>query len=237
MTSPIADPSGIEFPAGPTYPDLLGGNADGISWVRYKVWSADWYTHAVAELHRTLGSYDRHVGIEMAIDGALGALSGAFDASVALLIQNAEEKLGVPAAKRIPAHRYSWTKFKELAARFKDPAADAGSVAWNGLCALITEVDDALQGATDPEPTGWLAILRRLRNRSTHQQSLSRRWESDAGEASRVVGVADFSPGGAVDYLGSSCNQVSDLTERLLALAHSLGFVGAWTPLQRTRWS
>jgi hypothetical protein len=225
---PTAEPSGIDFPAGPTYPDLLGGGTDGISWVRYKVWSADWYVRTLESLEHRLADFDRYVGIEMAIDGALGALSGAFDASLALLIENAEEQLKVPEVERTRAHEYKWWKFKKL-------ANDEGLSGWSTIPQLIVDIEAALEGANGPEPTGWLAVLRRLRNRSLHQQSLPRTWEIEGAAGSTAVRVTDFA-GGEVTYLKASCDQVSDLTERMISLANSLGWIGPLTPLQRTRW-
>lgn len=103
MHVPGTEPSGAVFPAGPRYAELLDSDPD-IAWVRYKVWAADWYVARLGELGRTLGNYDRWVGVEMAIDGALGSLSSAFDASVALMIVAAERALDIPDEKRTLPH-------------------------------------------------------------------------------------------------------------------------------------
>jgi hypothetical protein len=44
--------------------------------------------------------------------------------------------------------------------------------------------------------------------------------------------VADF-PNDVIGYLKASCDQVSDLTERMVRLANQLGWVGPITSLQR----
>lgn len=65
---------------------------------------------------------------------------------------------------------------------------------------------------------------------------LPRTWEIDDAAGSTAVRVTDFA-GGEVTYLKASCDQVSDLTERMVALANSLGWIGPLTPLRRTRWA
>jgi hypothetical protein len=112
MVIPTAEPSETAFPAGPRYGELLDSDPR-IAWIRFKVWTADWYTETLGALGTRLGGYDRQVGIEMAIDGALGSLSGAFDASVALVIVAAERSLNISEADQTKPHKYGWGRFKD----------------------------------------------------------------------------------------------------------------------------
>lgn len=227
MTSPAAKPSRIRFPDGPTYPQLLASD-ERIAWVRFKVWSADWYTRALGDLGSVHGGYDRHVGIEMALDGALSALSAAFDASVVLLIKSAEEDLRVPATKRTPPHLYGWKAFEEA-------VRDTSLASRSDLSELRVDVDKALEGQNRDEPVGWLARLRRLRNRATHQTTLSRTWTIKGSEQT-VDGMTDVPGLDPFEYLKESCDRMSDLTERMHDIANRISLVGAYTPLARTRW-
>lgn len=227
MSTPEATPSAIRFPDGPTYPELLGSD-ERVAWIRFKVWSADWYTHALSDLGAVHGGYDRQVGIEMALDGALSTLSAAFDASVALMIEAAEERLEVPATERTAIHKYGWKAFEQL--------VDGSALAtWEGLPELQTNVDSALEGSNSDEPVGWLAVLRRLRNIATHRTTLPRTWTNEEAKQS-VSGVTDVPGLDPVAYLQESCDRVSDLTERMHGIANQFSFVGAQTPLERTRW-
>ena len=227
VTSPEATASGIRFPDSPTYPELLRSD-ERIAWVRFKVWSADWYTRTLGDLGAAHGGYDRQVGIEMSLDGALSALSAAFDASVALMIEGAEEELRVPAANRTPAHKFGWNAFQKS-------VRGTALATWEGLPELEADVENALEGSNSDEPVGWLAVLRRLRNRATHRTTLPRTW-TIGGATRAVVGVSDMPDLDPFVYLKGACDQVSDLTERMHGIANQFGYIGAHTPLERTRW-
>ena len=226
MDLPAAEPSGAGFPAGPRYAELLDSDPD-IAWVRYKVWAADWYVARLGELGRTLGDYDRWVGVEMAIDGAVGSLSGAFDAAVATLIVAAENALDIPGAT--PPHRYSWGAF---VSRVSGTAVESSP----GMRDLIDDISSALDCERRPDPVGWLAILRRLRNRATHQTSLPRTWASDGDRVQSVTGVTQVPDLDPFEYLKDASNRISDLTESMLSAANAIGFIGATTRLRRERW-
>jgi hypothetical protein len=227
--TPVPDPSDAAFPAGPRYTELLDSDPQ-VAWVRYKIWAADWYTARLGELGTRFGSCDRQVGIEMAIDGALGSLCGAFDASVALLNVAAERSLNVTEADRIPSHRYGWESFKGR-------VADTRVGRLPGMADLIDNVSAALEGQNDAAPTGWLVVLRRLRNRATHQTSLPRTWTTDDhGGGDTVVGITGIPNLNPFEYLKDTCNRVSDLTEQMLAMANAVDFIGVSTRLRRERW-
>ncbi len=204
-------PSGVQWPAGPHYFDLTGSEG-GVAWVRYRVWSADWHTRTLKELGGPHGSFDRDVGIEMALDGALNGLSSAFDVDV-------EDQL--------PVFRYRWESCRDMLKQ-KDIANDD---VWR----LILDVESAIDGETLPEPNGWLAQLRRLRNRAAHQDSLARHHE--VGD-DHVTGLSIR--GQSIDaftYLAGLCDQVHDLTEQMIRVAISVGAPETSSIWNRTRWS
>lgn len=241
MPGPSPTYSSIVFPAGPTYADLLDSDPRS-GWVRYKVWSADWYTSAVETLTAQLGDFQAYIGVEMALDGALSALSGAFDASVVLMILSAEQALGIEDDDRIPPHRYKWSSFTKLLRRNDKAVEDDDTIphlaSYHGLSELIADIDSALEEQTDPSPIGWLAILRRMRNHPTHQSALPRTWTVDWHTNETLdVTLSDIPGDDTIAYLKQSCDQVSDLTERMTSMANRIGFAGVNTPLTRTRWA
>lgn len=235
MPGPDALSSPVAFPAGPTYPELLDSD-HGPGWVRFKVWSADWYTATLETLVRDLPDLRPHVGVEMSLDGALSALSGAFDAAVALMITSAEESLDLPKDERLAAHAYGWVPFTAIAnGRKGNPGLDLEKLPQ--LSDLWSDIDLALEGHNVTDPIGWLAILRRIRNVPTHRRALARTWTIDIANDSIEASLSDFPEGDAVTYLKASCDQVSDLTERMISIANSFGYVGANTPLVRQPWT
>lgn len=236
MPGPDATSSAIPFPAGPTYAELLASDHRP-GWVRYKVWAADWYTGAMEQLAADFGDFQGYVGLEMSIDGALSSLSGAFDAAVVLLITSTEATRGVPDEERLPTHDYSWKSYTRLVERH-DPDGPAPDIRdFSGIPELLSDVDDALTGQYSDSPTGWLAILRRLRNHPTHQSSLPRTWtvDWDTNETLDVT-LSDIPGGDPVAYMKESCDRVSLLTERMISAANLIGYVGANTPLLREPW-
>jgi hypothetical protein len=236
VPGPDATPSAILFPAGPTYAELLDSDHRP-GWVRYKVWSADWYTGALEQLASHFGDYQGYVGLEMAIDGALSALSGAFDAAVALLITSTEQARGVADKDRLPAHKYGWSSFTRLAQKQEPEGPAPGIRDFPGVADLMRGVDEALLGQFDDTPIGWLAILRRLRNLPMHQSSLPRTWTVDWETNETIDVTLTGIPGDdPVAYLKDSCDRMSLLTERMISAANLVGYVGANTPLSREPW-
>lgn len=228
MVHPQADPSDTFFPAGPRYSELLASESN-MAWIRYKVWAADWYTETLGDLGAKFGGYDRQVGIEMAIDGALSSICGAFDASIALLIIAAERRLNTPEANRTKPYAYGWRCFKQL-------IAGTAVEALPGMSDMTDEVNAALEGQSDDNPTGWLAIIRRLRNRITHQTSLPRTWAFDPSSTSdTVVGITSITDLDPFEYLKTSCNRISDLTEQMILCASDASYIGVHTHLRRRR--
>ena len=68
-----------------------GGPADtgtAGAWANYKLRCSDWYIHLLDQRNQDCG-FERLVGIEMTLDGALASLYSAFDAAVAGVIVTA----------------------------------------------------------------------------------------------------------------------------------------------------
>lgn len=218
--------SEVRWPAGPHYFDLTASEG-GIAWVRYRIWSADWHTRVLGEVSLPLGSFDRQVGVEMALDGALNSLSGAYDAAVALLIRTVETVRDIDADDRLPVFRYKWERCRDMLKQ----ADIANDFVWR----LILDVDNAIEGETLAEPSGWLAQLRRLRNRVAHQDSLAR--HHDGVGTATVIGLSI--QGRSVDpftYLADRCDQVHELTEQMIRVAISIGAHEASTTWNRAPW-
>jgi len=215
--------SEVRWPAGPHYFDLTGSEGR-VAWVRYRVWSADWHTRTLKELGGPQGSFDRQVGIEMALDGALNSLSSAFDAGVALLIGAAENSRDIGEGNRLPVFQYRWQACRDM---LNYPTIAKAEV-WD----LIIKIDAALEGESLRKPIGWLAQLRRLRNRAAHQDSLARH---HAG--GKLTGLSIQGQGAdAFTYLAEMCDRLHDLTEQMIQVALRVGAQGTSTPWDRKMW-
>jgi hypothetical protein len=64
-------------------------------------------------------------------------------------------------------------------------------IANDDVSGLILDVDGAIDGETSPQPAGWLAQLRRLRNRVAHTDSLARTGLATAARQQRERGARD----------------------------------------------
>src|SRR6478609_1915599 len=73
-----------QWPVGPAYTEWVGASGVG-AWVAYKLGTAEWFIDQLERVGDMVG-YNRYVGVEMAMDGALAALCGGFDAAVGGLI-------------------------------------------------------------------------------------------------------------------------------------------------------
>lgn len=220
------EPSELRWPAGPHYWDLTGSEGRA-AWIRYRIWSADWHTRALGELGGPQGSFDRDVGIEMALDGVLNNLSGAFDAGVALLIGATEFVRDVATDDRVPVFKYRWELCRDMLTQ--------SDVANDDVWRLILDIDTAVEGETWPEPTGWLARLRRLRNRVAHQDSLAR--HHDIGGPGVTGLIIEGRSMDAFTYLGQACDQTHELTEQMIRVAISIGATETFTAWGREPWN
>jgi hypothetical protein len=163
----------------------------------------------------------------MALDGVLNSLSSAFDAGVALLIRGVEDARDVAVDDRLPVFRYRWEACRDLLKQ----ADISNDQVWR----LILDVDNALDGETRPEPVGWLAQLRRLRNRVAHQDSLARHHDVDGSVA--VAGLSiDGRKVDALMYATTMCDRVHELSEQMIRTAIGIGARETATPSTRAWW-
>lgn len=131
-------------------------------WPDFKLRCADWYINALTALEQKYGELDRLVGVEMALDGALSSLVGAFDSAV----RKAHEAARRVGLATVPARTHKWNE--ETLAKIIAEAQARGLVSpGNDLCGI----EAALGPDTSP---GWLTDLKRARNRSMHMTSLQR---------------------------------------------------------------
>lgn len=226
-----AAPSSVAWPAGPHYFELTGSEGP-VAWVRYRVWAADWYVRTLREVAGSDGNYDRFVGVELTLDGVLNSLSSAFDAGTALLIDGAETALEIPEDDRLPVHKYSWTTARDVLKRAPigtDPDGTSNDEVWR----VILDIDNALAGERSPNPSGWLAQLRRLRNHVAHQDTLARHHNVGGPSTVRAFGGRDVD---AFTHLAVACDKVSDLTEEMVGLAIRLGAQHVNAGWKRPRW-
>ena len=198
------------WPVGPVYHQLSAtGTKNGRPWTEFKLRSAEWYLQTLEILHGRTQELNRLIGEEMAIDGYLAAVSSAFDAATYGLIQAIEEARQVPPAQKTPQHQINWTTASNLAA--SPPAAVLQSAA---------AVAAALAGSKATQPNGWLAQARRLRNRSTHMDTIARaQFVPHQAPQLKVPGLGDVAP---LPYLRGLVPQIRSLTSDILADADTI---------------
>lgn len=204
--------SNVRWPAGP--PVAIG---DPGSWVDFKLASTRWYVDTLETLGRDAGlGFGRWFGVEMAIDGALGALCGAVDAAQAPLFRLVWASDGKKARKAPPGSKDFVPKLDERPGPIR--------VVGQELARAYAEKDG--------QAIGWLAQVRELRNRSMHEGSLSRHIAVvlDATTSTRIglsiPGVPE--PVDPVTYLRSALGRALALTTLMLDALAQLG--GGPTP-------
>lgn len=221
------------WPGGPRYEEWVGAGG-WRGWVLFKLMSADWYVDRLEEVGGALG-FDRYIGVEMAMDAALGSINGAFDATVAAVIEasqlfeeQAARDTGEQAPKSIPQHLFSWKDARrklEATARLNinvEPLLEAVDAA------LLAESVDA--ESHEVIPMGWLQQLRRLRNRTVHQGTLARSIDVVIGEPNPQLTSWGITVGGRgedpVDYIRTARRAVELLLNPMLEVCDLLAPLG-----------
>ena len=115
-----------------------------------------------------MGELDRYIGLEMALDGCLVALSSSVDAAVGSLVDALEsmrQRQSVPIPRRLlkALWKKDWGVAKRLAKL--DPAF--------GLL-VAPSIDVALHRDDEKKAIGDLARIRDLRNQMVHSDTLAR---------------------------------------------------------------
>jgi len=156
----------VIWPVAPDYMAARGPNPK-TAWVTYKLGSAAWYIDALKQLGQVT-DYTRLVGIEMALDGAVAALCAAFDAAHRALVTAVYQRVGqaLPPPPQFPnAQVYGRILMNE--------GGDIAQIHQDVLAATTRDGNGTA--------LGWLVILKDLRNRMIHQDSLSRFIEVNVG--------------------------------------------------------
>lgn len=158
-------------------------------------------------------------GVEMALDGALTSLCGAFDSAAAGLVTAVGEWAGVD-LKPVASHELSKpTHFYD-----RIGVLIAHNRFGNDLQPLSDDVRAALRfDRSNPEvPKGWLKHLHLLRNATVHHNTLARHIDVALGGSSTFnaswsvsIDREGVEPG---SYLRDARNKVSGLTSRMLAV-------------------
>lgn len=212
------------------YTDWIG-NPGQFQWMAFKLKSGAFYIDILEALGAEHG-FDRLTGVEMALDGALSALSGAYDAAVAELIESIERHCAQDDAvlpwMPIPEHEYGWIACDGILKNFREHP-----VVGQRVKDLRRTVRAALKRSAGAR--GWLTELRDLRNRSTHRTTLKRNQAVFVGsgptrhEWSIIVG--DGQAEDPVRYLRRAMSMVVELTSEIVTLASFFSRYGVPTPL------
>ena len=225
----------IEWPVGPTYDEWVGEpQGTPQAWTRYKLRSAAWFIDVLDQVGSQRG-FERLVGVEMALDGAISGLSSAFDAAVAGLIVACEERLdrhaqanGIDPPKTEDPWHYGW---KILAPLLVDARVTGRNSSTATTCAVLRHDIDVAVAAT--APAGWLGTFRKLRNRATHQDTLARHIDVHVGTEQRTTWQLSVDGQGVdpVVYLRTTRTRVEQLTGDMLRVASLLAPNGMATTL------
>jgi hypothetical protein len=211
----------IQWPVGPTYTEWVASEGSR-AWVMYKLRSADWFIDTLETVGADVG-YARYVGVEMALDGSLAALCGAFDAAVGGLIRATEmyadqraKDGGMDPPPNLEPRRYKWSacKKKVSALRSDVTTVDVGALVFDIDCALTRE----------PEPLGWLTEVQRRRNAAIHEDTLPRHIDVVAGGNAQADWRISVEGRGEhpVEYLRGVRRQLTALTEAMITVADHL---------------
>lgn len=195
-------------------------NPGQFEWTAFKLRSAEFYIDTLAVIGERHG-FDRLAGVEMALDAGLAALSGAFDASIAELIESIELHCSQGGAVLpwlpVPQHEYGWNACNTTIL----PHFTGHAVIGNQIKSLRARLKPALRRRPDK---GWLTELRDLRNRSTHHTTLSRHYAARVGGTNpgtdcRII-LSDGSAVHPVDYLRGAREHLLDLTAQVEGLSN-----------------
>jgi hypothetical protein len=214
-----------QWPIGPEYTEWVNAT-EARAWVLYKLKSADWYINTLDTIGTPVG-FARLVGVEMAFDGALTALSGAFDAAVGGIFEavNVHSKSISDPPSTVEPHNYNWENLKGPIRKLNE-----ASLLGFDVTKLFSEVDSAL--SKNP-PLGWLESFRRVRNVTVHRNTLPRHneltadgeinWQIEVGRQTKGGDVVERgTPVSPVKYLRDHRALIGNLVESVLAVINHL---------------
>lgn len=205
----------VKWPLGPLYFDLEGAGGIGPrAWVNYKITAARWYTATLKNAVERAG-FQRYFGVEMALDGALASLNGAFDAAVAGLVLSGDRYLRKDDVELVltPTYLINDALFVKRMSELRGQDFDFDVAGTAASVAAALEV-----GPDKNAPVGWLQQFRRLRNMPMHQDSAPRTIDVFVGsDAVTTISVAGQGRE-PVEYLENVTEKVSSLTSPILDL-------------------
>lgn len=202
----------VRWPAAKEYPARAGDWTS--AWVEFKLDSAAWYINILEQLGGQLG-YGRWAGVEMAIDGALSTLCGAYDAAHRALLAAAYDHRGLVLP---PAH--------------KGPRKDEYGPVLEQLIGPVADVHKAVKEATERRgdlPVGWLVKLKDLRNQPIHEHSAARFIQVETGgpnpgTTTMLAVPGEDQPQHPIDYLRSAHTEMTAICAELRAARLSLQY-------------
>lgn len=214
----------MRWPVGPAV--RVGADHEGArAWVEYKRASAHWYLDTLERLGRDF-DFARLLGVEMALDGALAALCGAVDAAQRPVLAAVWALDGRP-----PKSPGSFPRLKDFTPSLDERPEPLGSLGRALTTAELWEGDPRA-------PAGWLAKLRSLRNRATHEDTLARFVHVTVGaEESTATGLSVPGESTGVEpvaYLRDAEHRVRELSELLLRVLAELDPARSQVPDRRS---
>jgi hypothetical protein len=196
-----AEAFSISWPAGPEHDKPIKTRKPR-AWAKYKMNAADWYLNALLATSLHGDRLERTVGVEMAIEGVIQSLCGAFEAMIYTLSNSIEKLAGVAAELRTPRHLVTWGRLAGAAKVFDIDLASTLSIS------------SAMLGEDSENPEGSLAQLFVLRRRVALQDLLVDHHRTD-GDVELRIDVPGRGPLPLLDYLFESRSTVEELLETI----------------------
>ncbi|HUY06623.1 MAG TPA: hypothetical protein VMU99_05135 [Acidimicrobiales bacterium] len=193
----------VQWPTGPGYTKPIKVKKTK-AWVRYKFDAADWYLNTLRETAGHSGLSGRLIGVEMAIEGVIGALCSSVDAAIYALTNTIERTQGIPGDRRTPSRLASWSK---LAAEAKYLDIELAS---------SLSISNALIGEHSETPQGWLAQLQILRHRSYREDITVITSTARTLPQELCIDVPTQGPIPILEYLSRCRDLVEELLETIL---------------------
>jgi hypothetical protein len=239
-----------QWPIGPHYAARFPGET---GWVYHKLAAAEWYWSTLRQLDHILPELDRHVGVEMALDGCLASASSAVDAAVMRLIRSLARRRDhdgttIPSTLMKRLFQADWKRVVEPLAQLP-PAITLQSQSAARLelvdstPALIAAehlIDERRRLDAQPASTsrdhrltqilgelaalsvGDVAELRWLRNRSTHEDTLVRRFYRGGDADTCHIQTPRGGFEAPVPYLRTKMDACRQLVDGILADAEAV---------------
>jgi hypothetical protein len=196
------DPLSIRWPVGPGYEKPIKVKKPR-AWAKYKMDAADWYLDSLLAISLQSGHLERALGVEMAVEGVIQSLCGAFEAMICALSSSIERLVGIDSDHQTPKHLVTWSRLAAAAKVFDIDLASTLSIS------------SALLGEHSENPDGCLAQLFLLRRRLAVQDLLVDQRAHESNEVELRIDVPGRGPLPILDYLFESRSLVEELLETI----------------------